>query len=140
MLSVVLLFGLSLCHFDITLNRLLGSLIFICRIGGKRVAILIDLVIMHICGTYIFTADGVEAETNLGAFGIDDDLLVFGIDGNNLADYTADGNDLGARLKIGTKILALGLLLLSLLGLSEHHAKHDDHDNDEKHVIQSTTP
>ena len=44
------------------------------------------------------------------------------------------------RLKIGTKILALGLLLLSLLGLPEHHAKHDDHDDDEKHVIQSTTP
>ena len=44
MLSVVLLFGLSLCRFDLTLNRLLGSLIFICRIGGKRVAILIDLV------------------------------------------------------------------------------------------------
>ena len=111
MLSAVLLFGLSLCHFDLTLNRLLGSLIFICRIGGKRVAILIDLVIMHICGTYIFTANGVEAETNLGTFGIDDDLLVFGINGNNLADYTADGNDLGARLKIGTKILALGLPL-----------------------------
>ena len=95
---------------------------------------------MHICGTHVFTADGVEAETNLGTFGIDDDLLVFGINGNNLADHAADGDDLGAGLKIGTKILSLGLLLLSLLGLPEHHAKHDDNDDDEKNVIQSTTP
>ena len=139
-LSAVLLLGLSLRRFDFAFNRLLSSLIFVCGIGGKRITVFIDLIVVYVRRTHVFAADGVETETNLSAFGIDDDLLVFGIDGNNLADHTTNGDDLSARLQVGTEILTRGLLLLSLLGLPEHHAKHDDNDDDKKNVIQSTTP
>lgn len=53
---------------------------------------------MHVCRTDIFTADGVEAETQLRSFGINDDLLVFRIDGNDLADDATDGVP-GCRLE-----------------------------------------
>ena len=72
--------GVFLGH-DGRLDRNLTSLIVSRSLGvfvGQRVAVLVDLIIGHIGRADVLTGDGVEAETQLGAFGFDDDLLIPG--------------------------------------------------------------
>ena len=106
----------DLCRFAILgLDRLLSDLIGLLR---QRVAILVNLIVVHIRRADVLTADGIESETQLGTVGIDDDLFILGIDGDDLADNAADGDDFGARLQIRAEILAFGLLLLGLARLA----------------------
>ena len=97
---------------------------------GKRIAVLVDLVIGHVGRADVFAGDGVETETQLGSLGVDDDLLVLLIDLDDLADHLTDGDDLGAGLQVATEVLFLLLLLLGLLGLPPHHAAENDDDHD----------
>ena len=74
--------GVFLGH-DGRLDRNLTSLIVSRSLGvfvGQRVAVLVDLIIGHIGRAGVLTGDGVEAETQLGAFGVDDDLLILLVD------------------------------------------------------------
>lgn len=74
----------DLCRFVILgLDRLLSDLIGLLR---QRVAILVNLIVVHIRRADVLTADGIESETQLGTVGIDDDLFILGIDGDDLAD------------------------------------------------------
>ena len=123
----------------------LGSLVVVeTLLAGlsQRVAVLVDIIIGHIGRADVLTGDGIEAETQLGAFGVDDDLLILLVDFDDLADHLADGDDLGAGLQIATEVLLLLLLLLGLLGLPPHHAAEHDDDHDEHNVLlfHETTP